>query len=379
MTDVKKILVLGASYLQADFVDTAVKSGHKVFVLDRDAEAYLRNREDINFVNIDISNEEEVNAFFVEQKCDIIVSPVTEIGNVVAAEVARRNNVRYNSPETVLASTDKKEMRKLLNGSGLSEIKSFPVNEDLKFPKELGLPFIVKPRVNSASRGVSLVQNESDFKRAINYALNYSDSINDILIEEYIEGIQYSIETVSFKGRHYVVAVTREVLSGPPYFMERMNIIDAEENHELYSKMASFAKKILDVINVLVGPCHIEIKIQEDAIYLIEVATRSGLLRDKLIKTAGGEDYSKLILNSYLGIELKDTIAFPSTNSFLGIIAHKEDLIKYKQAKEKGLVVQEFFNNKELSDYPKMLTDAIGYFFLKSYNTEDFEDYKMKL
>jgi biotin carboxylase len=379
MSDVKKILVLGGSYLQADFVDTAVKSGYKVFVLDRDPEAYLSERADIHFFNIDISNEEEVNAFFVEHKCDIIISPVTEIGNVIAAEVARRNNVRYNSPETVLASTDKKEMRKLLNGSGLSRIKSFPVNEDLRFPKELGLPFIVKPRVNSASRGVSLVQNESDFKKAIDYALHYSDSTNDILIEEYIEGIQYSIETISFNSRHYVVAVTREVLSGPPYFMERMNIIDAEEIHELHSKMASFAKKILDIINVQVGPCHIEIKIQEDAIYLIEVATRSGLLRDKLIKTAGGEDYNKLILNSYLDIELKETIALPSINSFLGIIAHKEDLLKYRDAKAKGLVVEDFFNNKELSENPKMLTDAIGYFFLKSDNADDFEDYKMKL
>jgi phosphoribosylaminoimidazole carboxylase (NCAIR synthetase) len=376
-----KVLVLGGSYLQSDFIFTALKCGCEVHVLDRDRNCFISKNDDIVFEAIDISDVAKVNAYFVENSMDLILSPVTEIGNRTASIIAGMHGVLYNSSETVLASTDKKLMRKTLESSRLQEPDVIVLNPASISEEELNVkfPVIVKPAISSASRGVTLATNRSELNDAIKRALPYCSNDASILVEEYLPGDQFSIETITFNGEHRVVAIVKEELSGPPYFMERTNIIDLEINKRLAKSVGLFVNELLNKINVQVGPSHIEVKIFRDEIRLIEVATRSGLLRDRLIKAAKGPDYNELILKSYLGADSKTQIQQLKNNSLLGIVAYKSDLRMFESLRDSKLLIDYYFNGKKPVQYPKMLTDAIGYFFLSGEKLEQLYEYQVKM
>lgn len=376
----KTVLVLGGSYLQSDFVRVALDCGFDVHVLDRNPECYLASWNNITFRALDISNTNEVDLYFTNQKFDVIISPVTEIGNKVAAHIAQRHNLLYNSVETINATTDKNIMRKHLKNTNLVEPEVFVLEKSQSITElPFDYPVIVKPSESSASRGVTRVNNLEELDKAVKRAKLYCKEGSTILIEQFISGEQFSVETITANGVHHVVAIVKEELSGEPYYMERNDIIDIAQNRELLPIVQAFVDELLSSLNVTVGPCHIEVKIDEHKnIRLIEVASRSGLLRDRLIRAAKGSEYNKLILDSYLGYSITH-INPPVTNALLGIIAYESDLNTFKRAKAQNLVVDSFLGENKLSEKPTMLTDAVGYYFIQSQNLSVLNNYKVKL
>lgn len=376
----KKILVLGGSYLQSDFVELACKLGHEVHVLDRSPDCYLSTRADITFNSVDISNLQLVEDYFTAVGFDTILSPITEIGNKIASIIANKHGLPYNPVATVIATTDKREMRRRLVGSGLMEPRTVQLTEqdDLE-TIDIPMPAIVKPSVSSASRGVTYIENHQEFKAAVARAMTYCKSQSEILVEEFITGDQYSIETISSNGNHYVVAIVREYLSASPYFMERFDVISEEVNKEKREAVQHFINQLLPALGVTVGPCHIEVKIDaSNKVRLIEIASRSGLLRDRLIRTAGGPEYNKLILNAYLGITVSEPTP-PSTNGMLGIIAYPADMESFYKAQADGVLLDYYLNGQPMTSNPTMLTDAVGYYFIRNESVSFFENYKVQL
>lgn len=376
----KKILVLGGSYLQSDFVQLACTLGHDVHVLDRSPDCYLSTRADITFKPIDISNLQQVEAYFTAVGFDTILSPITEIGNKIASIIANKHGLPYNPEATVIATTDKREMRRRLVGSGLMEPRSVQLSEQ-DDPETIDIPFpaIVKPSVSSASRGVTYVENREEFKAAVERAMTYCKSQSEILVEEYMTGDQYSIETISSNGSHHVVAIVREYLSASPYFMERFDVISKEVNQEKREAVQKFINHLLPALGVTVGPCHIEVKIDAgNKVRLIEIASRSGLLRDRLIRTAGGPEYNKLILDAYLGKAVAEP-NLPSTNGMLGIIAYPADMESFHKAQADGVLFDHYLNGQPMAAKPTMLTDAVGYYFIRNEAVSFFENYNVQL
>jgi predicted ATP-grasp superfamily ATP-dependent carboligase len=376
-----KILVLGGSFLQSDFVDVALNENHQIHVLDKNPNCYLNSFKNIGFSNIDISNFDLVNTFFVKKSFDMIVSPITEIGNKVSSQVANIHGLNYNSIDTVSATTDKSVMRKILNSSNLNEPIVYRLNKETDIKQlEIKYPVIVKPTIGSASRGVTKVNNLNELNNAIERAYLISNNMNNIIFEEFIEGDQYSIETISVDRKHHVLGIVKEYLSESPYFMERFNIIDCKFNELVYNKIKLFVEELLNLLNIKYGPCHIEVKIDDELnIRLIEIASRSGMLRDRLLKTADGENYNKLIIDSYLGNTI-EKIQLPKTNGCLGMVAYEEDKIIYAKAEKNNLIFDSYFlKNKSFVEKPKTLTDVVGYFFIRSSDVEIFNNYFVKL
>jgi hypothetical protein len=376
----KRILVLGGSYLQSDFINTAVNLGNEVFVLDKDINCYMSKCDKIKFDLVDISDLEKVNSYFVTNKCDFVISPVTEIGNYISACVSERHGLRYNTIKTVKSTTNKKIMREALLTSSLHEPKVLEYILGEGIPNGMSFPFIVKPSVSSASRGVSLVRTENEFYVAIESASKYVKEGEAILLEEYIRGEQFSIETISFNGKHIVLALVKEIISEAPFFMERIDIIDAGLNMGLKNQIVEFSSNLLSILNIQYGPCHIEVKIEGSQIRLIEIASRSGLLRDRLINTALGMNYNKLIIDSYNGNDVAGIDNFlPKTNALMGIILYPQDQEVFEELKLAGNISDYHLNGNSFSETPTMLTDAVGYFFTRNDIVDDLYNIQLRL
>ncbi|MEI7503509.1 MAG: ATP-grasp domain-containing protein, partial [Paludibacter sp.] len=80
-------------------------------------------------------------------------------------------------------------------------------------------PLIIKPTDRSGSRGVKKVLDIFDVKEAVERA-KIESFTNQAIIEEYITGSEVSVETISWQGTHYILAITDKVTTGEPYFVE---------------------------------------------------------------------------------------------------------------------------------------------------------------
>lgn len=371
-----KILVMGGSYMQSGFIETAINKGLEVNVLDRDSNCLYAPDNRVNFFEIDISDATKVDAFLSVNLFDAYVAPVSEVGNITLSKLAKKYGFYYNSEETISLTTNKLALRNKLKRQSSNSHQFFTYNEVKDNPEMLPYPLIVKPAQSSASRGVSLVKSSNEFEPAIQYALNFCNK-DELLIEKYAEGKQYSIETISYQGKHEIVAVVEENMSPAPYFIERSDIIDIEQQEGLKLLLSDYVIDLLNSLNIKVGPCHLEVKIDGNEIFLIEIASRSGLLRDRLIAAANIVDYNELIINAYLknlnGVKIENN--HNKQNALLNILIYEQDMEKYRLAKEQEKLVDEYFyKEKKLLNKEIKLTDAYGYFFVSSANRSDFKE-----
>ena len=129
----------------------------------------------------------------------------------------------------------------------------------------------------------------------------------EAIIEEYIEGKEYSIESISQNGEHTILAITEKITSGSPYFVELEHHQPADLTKELKNQMEATVKKGLDALEIRNGASHSEIKINEKGIYLIEIGGRMGgdFIGSHLVQLSTGYDYLKNIINVALGIKME--------------------------------------------------------------------------
>ena len=364
----KNIVVLGGSYLQSFFIKNAVSS-NKVFVLDGNQNCYASKNNLGIFFNIDFSEINKVREFCIKYKIDSIIAPVNENGNIIASKISQDFGYIYNTPDTVLLTSDKSFYDKILKEAGLKRLKTFYKKNEIN---DIKFPVIVKPTQSTSSKGVTLLESDTNLDMAIDYAKANSRT-GKIIIEEYIKGIQFSIETISFKGEHQIVGVVEEHLSKPPVFFERSDYLDMELQFNYIEKFNNYIVKLLSAFNVQTGPCHVEVRIKNSDIYLIDFASRSGGWRDIMLHFSG-INYNQLILDSYLGNKININNYKIKFSVGAGILMYKKDKNQYNKAKNSSYFIADYFNSNKPQSNPRSLAQAYGYYFIKGRNRNNLSN-----
>ncbi len=363
--DGRRIVVLGGSYLQADFVETAIEAGYAVHVLDMNPNCYVAGDARIQFAPINIKDVEAVARYLAQHPAEAVVAPVSEVGNITAAKLAPRFGFRYNDEASVTLTTNKARMRACLQGCGLPEPRTMVFTTVEEVERRVGYPLVVKPPVNSSSRGISIVRCRSELEQALAYCAPHCEQGESPLVEEYLTGTQYSLQVLSTEGRHRLLMVIRQWLSPEPYSVERIGVVDPDENIRLWAEAEQFAVQVLDALGVRVGVSHIEARYGASGFRVIEVGSRSGGLRARLLKYAEGADYNRLMLQSYLGIPVEEgSIQPPRQFGAMCWMQTEADLALCNTFTERGLVAEKYLNGKPPVRNPRTLMDAVGYFFV---------------
>jgi carbamoyl-phosphate synthase large subunit len=295
----RKIFILGGSDLQLDLILEAKKMFFYTIVLDMNKDCIGSNWCD-EFLEINIVNKEEVLEKAKEYKIDIILTSATELGNITACWVGEKLGLNTNTYETALNTTNKKRMKEILFQNNI-KTASYNIISEEKTPDFESSAYIVKPYDSSAGRGLSYVCKKDEFSLAIKKALKYSKE-NEVIIEEYIEGKQYSIETITCNSFHQILAINEEFIRATPNIIEKKHLIPAVCSENIIKNIRNIVIKLLDVFNINFGACHIEVKIKDNEVYIIELASRTGGMRSEMINLAYGINYSQSLLLSSLGI-----------------------------------------------------------------------------
>ena len=216
-----------------------------------------------------------------------IVSNGSELTIQIVSYVAEKLNLICTSYQTILNIQDKYWMRnKTRNIAGLSQPQYYLYDgKGIRFS-----PCVIKPTRGGGKVGVSYVSNTYDFHKALSYA---EEQKEPILIEEYIEGLEVSVECISYNGSHYVVQITDKDTSGPPHFVELGHHQPSRISDYIKNKIKIIVPNILKEIGFTNGASHTELKISKGNIFLIEVNPRGGgdEISTELVELSTGYDF----------------------------------------------------------------------------------------
>jgi biotin carboxylase len=97
------------------------------------------------------------------------------------------------------------------------------------------------------------------------------------IVEGYVEGREYSVETLTLRGEHVVLAITEKLTSGPPSFIEIGHQLPARLSEEETAEVKRVVEELLRAVGHEWGPAHTELILStERGPVIIETHTRFG-------------------------------------------------------------------------------------------------------
>ncbi len=239
-----------------------------------------------------------------------------ELGLLPAARINEALGLGGESVATVELLLDKWRMRRHLATRGISPVASAVgrTAQDLReFVQAHGLPVIVKPIRESGSLGVFCLRDRADVDgvaerfRSLDDEqwavgdLSSTESFDEFLMEEFLDGPEISVETLTFERRHVVVAVTDKELADPG-FVEIGHSQPSGCSAETLREVTRLVTDFLDAVGLRNGPGHTEVKLTSRGPRIVESHNRVGGGRiNELAEVAYGVDMERYALGSRVG------------------------------------------------------------------------------
>ncbi|MCX4515727.1 ATP-grasp domain-containing protein [Streptomyces sp. NBC_01619] len=216
------------------------------------------------------------------------------------ARLAARLHLPGNTPRTAAAARDKTASRQRFAASHVPSAafaRVHSLDAAAAAAERLGgYPVVLKPTGHAGSIGVVRVDNAADLPSSwaiasAGAALRGSED-QSVLVEEFLDGPEISVETVTQNGVTTAVAVTHKSVGFAPYFMEKSHLVIGGDL--LLPQVAPIAEAALRAIGVSHGVSHVEMKLTDSGPRLIEVNARLGGDRiGELVRYATGVDLAK--------------------------------------------------------------------------------------
>ena len=209
------------------------------------------------------------------------VVATTEQTIPIAAYVAEQLGLLGIPYDVAQVITDKFRNRQCIEGLPDLLSPKYVKVLNLKDIEESDMPFpmILKPVNRGGKRGVTVVNDIRELPQAFNYAKNniQKGTMPVIIAEQFIEGgMEYSVESLTYKGKHTIIQITQKDSSSAPHCVELGHHQPAPISEAMWEKVVRGVSSGLTAIGVKNGPCHTEIKIVDDDVYLIEFNIRPG-------------------------------------------------------------------------------------------------------
>ncbi|MFE2377492.1 ATP-grasp domain-containing protein [Streptomyces sp. NPDC059398] len=302
-------------------VRKAVDAGFRVWsIWDpslRDA-GYLREvaEHSEELLLVDFDDEDALCALVEETALAHRVGHVLHLGSeasmVPVVRVAERLGLSPNSAESVRLLNDKAATRELLNRNGVSPVRVAEVGrcpDVYEAARGIGFPCVVKPARSAGSRGVALLNSPADLAGWAD-RIEAAGLTGPFVVEEYLRGPEYSVETLTVAGQHHVVGITAKETSGPPCFVERGHIHPAPLPEADTAAVRATVAALLDLADYEFGPAHTEVILTAEGPRVVESQARLGGDRiPLLVDVAYGFDLEAAIFRALAGDEVPRTVS----------------------------------------------------------------------
>ncbi len=307
MDDRRGVIIVGAGIMQIPVIEAAKRMGLRTVVTD-----YNRNAPgfaladvglEVSTRNIDFS---VLSARRIAQHVPVdgVLTVGTDASRTVSAMAAALElpGIRYDAAER---ATNKVKMRQCFRDNGVPSpdfdyVWTRPEARDAV--KRLGLPCVIKPADNMGARGVQLLTARAQVEDAFTEARRASVS-GMIVVEEYMEGPELSIDALVWDGKIEIVGVGDRIISGAPYFIELGHTMPSAMDPEVVTRAVEVMKQGIRALGIDVGAAKGDIKLTPEGPKIGELAARlsGGYMSGFTYPLATGVDLMSAVLRISMG------------------------------------------------------------------------------
>lgn len=383
----KKLLVLGAGFLQDFVIQKGVSMGYEVLAVDADPNAVGFAHANKHAV-VNIVDEEACLEYAKKEKIDGVITAATDFGVLSAAYVAKKMGLPGLDYEVAKLIKNKYRVRKRLYEYHVDDsVQAYEVNnltdiDDLS--QFLIYPVMVKPCDGSGSRGASRVEFSSDLHRACEYAIKGS-ATHRAEIETFIIGQEYGVESIVVDGSIYILAIMRKWMTDPPYYAELGHAIPCGLPVKVEEKAKSCARAAISALGINFGSINMDILITQDGkVHIIDIGARMGgnLIGSHIIPYGTGIDYMGSMIKNSVGDSV-DLSVKEHTAVATKILAFNDGIVKKLpdkrtiETKYDVEIYHHLIEGMEIHEYHTNL-DGYGYVVARGITANDAELRAMK-
>lgn len=288
-----KIAVLGANEPLIPFYRQAHELGYEIIGIAIEDGAVCQKYCD-RFYSVSFADKDKVLRICQKENIDGILSFSLESALPTVAYVAQKLGLISNSEESIKLTQSKFAQRQALEATGIPVPKYYQIKskEDLSLV-DCHYPVIVKPVDSGGSQGICKVETPDGLVEAYRYAKDYSKS-GHVIVEEFIDGREFSVEYISHAGKHYFLQITDKVTSGAPRFVEMEHHQPAEIPIDVWNRIKLMVEASLSALKVENSASHTEIKLNNKGeLFIIETGARMGgdFISSDLVRLSTGYDF----------------------------------------------------------------------------------------
>lgn len=278
----KRILMLGAGFMQGVAIRSARAHGWHVVAVDGNPEAICRGIAD-RFEPVDLKDRDGLIALARSLKAsgglDGVFTAATDFSASVAA-VAEACCLPGHSLEAALNASDKLRMRECFRRSSVPSPAFAGVDEtgrggilSVLAQKGIKFPVVVKPVDNMGARGCRKVDSSQDLDSAISDAIRYSRT-GQAIVEEYMEGPEFSVEALVYDGEIHMTGFADRHIFFPPYFIEMGHTIPTGLPEDAIDSLIGVFKDGVRALGLSHGAAKGDIKLTSKGPMIGEIAGR---------------------------------------------------------------------------------------------------------
>ncbi len=302
----KKILIIGAGFLQSFVIKKAKETGYEVHTLDMDPNAPGFQYADHHAI-ISIIDEKACLEYAKKNKIDGVLTAATDYGVLTTSFIAQEMGLPGLKYEVAKLIKNKYRVRKTLFEHHVDDTEqAYEVdsNTNLDVIKEkLQYPVMVKPCDGSGSRAASRVDDTSQLKSACQLAMN-SSITHRAVIESFIYGNEYGADSLVVNGDVHVLAIMKKWMTKPPYYAELGHAIPCGLPSDIETRAKECVSNAIKALGINHGAVNMDMLItKEGKIHIVDVGARMGgnLICSHIIPFGTGIDYMKATIQNAVG------------------------------------------------------------------------------
>lgn len=302
----KKILVVGASFLQQFVIQKARSMGYYTLVVDANPNADGLKYAD-SYEIISVVDEKKCLEYAISQNIDGVITAASDHGVPTVAYIAENMGLPGIKYEVAKLVKNKSDVRKRLYECRADDSEpSYEVDENTdvtELAKRIGYPAMVKPCDSAGSRGVSRVDKAEDFDKACSFAMQFS-AIKKITVEPFIDGREYGSEALVVNGEIHVLSLMKKLMTSAPYYAELGHAIPTDLDKETEEKAKKCVERAIKALNIDFGSVNMDMLITGDGkVHIVDVGARMGgnMIGTCIIPYGTGIDYVGAMLAGAVG------------------------------------------------------------------------------
>lgn len=299
-----KIMVIAGGSWQCPIVKTAKEMGHYVLCSNLYADSPAFEFADEGKV-ANVLDKEKNLEIAKEYNPDAVLTEQTDIAVPTVAYIAEKLGLKGIGFEVATRFTNKFLMREYASKAGIPMPKyrlCHSVEEAAEFLLD-NPTSIIKPIDSQSSRGIHIVKTKDDIEKYYVDCVQYSNSVKAILIEEFIEGTEFTVDGIKTSSEYVVTAISeKDHYKYNPNVANRLFFTRSNENYD-YDRLRKENSDMIAAMGLPFGLTHTEYKYRDGKFYLIETAARGGgtKISSDIVRLVSGIDCNRLLINMLIG------------------------------------------------------------------------------